>query len=145
MLWRLYINLHIIFSFFSVIYFLKRISEFNYYGDYMTVYVQNVITPNMNSEVELVQIPTPITWEELDQVLQDGNYINSMGHDDIAKMVGLTKNRISISLQDGDVVYIAQYIGPRLKEGQTTLPKGAKIIPIRYDIVHKRRISISSL
>ena len=111
----------------------------------MTIYVQNVITPNMNSEVELAQIPTPITWEEFDQVLQDGNFINSMGHDDIAKMVGLTKNRISISLQDGDVVYIAQYIGPRLEEGQTTLPKGAKIIPIKYDIVHKRRISISPL
>ena len=30
----------------------------------MTIYVQNVITPNMNSEVELAQIPTPITWED---------------------------------------------------------------------------------
>lgn len=105
-------------------------------------YVGNVCTPNMNSEVELVQIPTAISWEEFDEALK-GDFINCMGHDDVAHMVGLEKNRISISLRDGDVIFIAQYIGPRLEEGTTVLPDGAKIVPIRYDIIHKRRIVIS--
>ena len=35
-------------------------------------------------------------------------------------------NRISVTLKPGDVLYVAQYSGPRLEEGSTELPEGAK-------------------
>lgn len=34
-------------------------------------------------------------------------------------------NRVSVKLDPGDVLYVAQYNGPRLEEGTTELPEGA--------------------
>ena len=56
-----------------------------------------------------------------------------VGHADIAAMlsrligVDVPVNRVSVSLQPGDTLIVGQYIGPRLPEGATALPEGAKI------------------
>lgn len=56
-----------------------------------------------------------------------------VGHADIARIIsGLIGEEIpvcrdTISLKPGDCLWVAQYIGPRLPEGTTTLPEGAKI------------------
>ena len=56
-----------------------------------------------------------------------------VGHADIAKIIsGLLNctvpvNRQSICMEFGDVLYVGQYVGPRLPEGCTTIPEGAKI------------------
>jgi hypothetical protein len=47
--------------------------------------------------------------------------------EDIARMVEAAKNRPTIKTATGDKAIVAQYIGPRLPEGATTLPEGAKI------------------
>lgn len=57
--------------------------------------------------------------------------ISAIGHADTANILSgilgfhVEQNRISVDLGDKDVLYIAQYIGPRLQEGSTTLPEGA--------------------
>lgn len=57
-----------------------------------------------------------------------------IGHADTAAIVGrlvgrpgLKANRESVTLQPGDVVFVAQLTGGRLPEGATTLPEGFEI------------------
>lgn len=55
---------------------------------------------------------------------------SAIGHVDTAKVVSnilgfeVKPNRVSIKLTESDVLYVAQYTGPRLPEGATTLPEG---------------------
>jgi hypothetical protein len=59
--------------------------------------------------------------------------ISVIGHADTAavmsSMLGreLVADRRSIQLEDGDLLLVGQYIGPRLPEGATALPDGARI------------------
>lgn len=55
--------------------------------------------------------------------LQD--YVSVVGHPDTAKILGVAFNRVTLKLQKGDQLLIAQYDGPRLPEGATELPEGA--------------------
>jgi hypothetical protein len=56
-----------------------------------------------------------------------------IGHTDTARVVGsilgvdIEPNRVTVKLNPGDILYVAQYVGPRLLEGATTLPSGARI------------------
>jgi hypothetical protein len=65
--------------------------------------------------------------------LKKHGFVSIVGHDSTANilacMLDLTVpvNRVSIQLQDGDTLVVAQYNGPRLKEGETVLPPGATI------------------
>ena len=58
---------------------------------------------------------------------------SAIGHVDTAKVVSnilgfeVKPNRVSIKLTESDVLYVAQYTGPRLLEGATMLPEGANI------------------
>jgi hypothetical protein len=61
-----------------------------------------------------------------------GPVVSAIGHADTARLVGaqlgieLPPARISVTL-GGDPVLVAQYVGPRLPEGATELPEGARI------------------
>lgn len=56
-----------------------------------------------------------------------------VGHQDTAKLISkilgfeVPFNRTSLTLKEQDVLYVAQYKGPRLPEGATELPEGATI------------------
>ena len=56
-----------------------------------------------------------------------------IGHADTAAVVGnilnrkIETNRVSITLTDNDVLYVAQVVGGRLPEGATTIPFGMGI------------------
>lgn len=58
---------------------------------------------------------------------------SAIGHQDTAKVVSsilgfeVKPNRVSLMLTENDVLYVAQYTGPRLPEGATTLPEGANL------------------
>ena len=58
---------------------------------------------------------------------------SAIGHVDTAKVVSnilgfeVKPNRVSIKMSESDVLYVAQYTGPRLPEGATTLPEGASL------------------
>jgi hypothetical protein len=67
------------------------------------------------------------------QESSDFELTSAIGHEDLARIVSkrlgveLPTNRISVTLTPDDVVVVIQYTGPRLPEGTTKLPKGAKI------------------
>ena len=50
--------------------------------------------------------------------------VSVVGHQDTAKVLGVAFNRVSTTLEVGDVLYVAQLQGGRLPEGVTTLPEG---------------------
>jgi hypothetical protein len=52
--------------------------------------------------------------------------VSVVGHADTASILGVAFNRATIKLNLGDVLIVAQYDGPRLAEGTTTLPDGAR-------------------
>lgn len=58
---------------------------------------------------------------------------SAVGHESTAKVVSnilgfeVKPKRVSIKLTESDVLYVAQYTGPRLPEGATTLPEGASL------------------
>mgnify|MGYP002524038957 FL=1 len=58
---------------------------------------------------------------------------SAIGHADTARIVSnilgfeVKPNRVSIKLTEEDILYVAQYTGPRLSEGATSLPEGASI------------------
>lgn len=74
------------------------------------------------------------TWK-----LSDGTWIDHLvsviGHEDTAKVLEVAYNRTSISLQPGDVLYVAQLVGGRLPEGSTTLPEGFKFEFFKVELV----------
>ena len=63
-----------------------------------------------------------------------------VGHADTAAClatllrVAVAFNRESVKLVPGDTLYVAQYSGPRLPEGTTTLPEGAGFKFLRVDV-----------
>ena len=66
--------------------------------------------------------------------LDRDEFTSIVGHADMASvltnMLGkeVKFNRVSTSLELGDELIWAQYDGPRLAEGATSLPEGAKVV-----------------
>ena len=50
--------------------------------------------------------------------------ISCVGHADTAAVLGVEMRRVSVTLQPGDSMFVAQLRGGRLPEGATTLPEG---------------------
>jgi len=74
-----------------------------------------------------------LSLEEAQRLVREaGTVVSAIGHADTARLVGrqlgieLPADRRSVQLGD-EYVLIAQYIGPRLPEGTTELPSGARI------------------
>ena len=65
-------------------------------------------------------------------VHEAGTVVSAIGHADTARLVGqqlgveLPPDRRSVTLGD-ELMLVAQYVGPRLPEGATELPSGARI------------------
>lgn len=86
-----------------------------------------------------------ITPEDVKSAYQVGNSVNShVGHADTARVfesilndgykekdggvyMPIAVNRESLKLNFLDILFVGQYIGPRLPEGATTLPEGATV------------------
>lgn len=82
----------------------------------------------------------PVTKEEVKQELQEG-FVSAMGHADTANVISnelginVEVNRISVSLNKGDILLVAQLVGGRLPEGATTLPEGFKFKYLKVELV----------
>lgn len=73
----------------------------------------------------LTTFPTVIKVEECSK--EDAlstDILSVVGHQDTANVLGVTFNRISVRLNKGDVLFVAQIVGGRLPEGCTKLPEG---------------------
>ena len=87
------------------------------------VFSSGMIHFNMDLEVRVVDL------DEFKIVARDA--VSTVGHEDTANVLsGILErpvefNRVSTQLEPGDIVCVAQYDGPRLPLGATSLPEGA--------------------
>ena len=92
------------------------------------MYISNAFSLSMVDPNATIKV-SPLTAEEVAALPLE----SAIGHADTAKVVGgllgidLPANRVNISLKPGEKMVVAQYIGPRLSEGATQLPVGARI------------------
>lgn len=92
------------------------------------MYISNAFSLNMVAPTATIKV-SPLTAEEVAVLPLE----SAIGHADTARVVSgllgidLAPNRVSISLRPGEKMIVAQYIGPRLPEGATQLPSGARI------------------
>jgi len=96
----------------------------------MTI-IGNALSLNMlNGDATLSIIK--VRREVAREFLADG-FVSSIGHADTAAVVSddlgleIPVNRITVILEPGTTLVVAQYRGPRLPEGTTKLPEGATI------------------
>ena len=67
------------------------------------------------------------------EIEEEGGFTSVVGHADTAaifsSLLGLDVpcNRTTFHLEEGVTLFVGQYKGPRLPEGATTLPEGAKV------------------
>ena len=92
----------------------------------MSIYLSNAFSLQMQGE--FFAETSPISIEDVPK-----NFISIVGHADVAAVLSdllgykVPVNRVTVSLQPGDVLFVGQYCGPRLPEGATKLPEGAVI------------------
>lgn len=92
------------------------------------MYISNAFSLSMVAPSATVKVSL-MTAEEVAALPLE----SAIGHADTAKVVGgllgidLPANRANISLNPGEKMVVAQYIGSRLPEGATQLPEGARI------------------
>jgi len=105
----------------------------------MTVYLGSAFSLNMLSLASPFQIKgKPIEVEEAKKLAQGAS--SAVGHANtaavFADVLGLPVafNRATVNLNPGDVLLVGQYQGPRLEEGATKLPDGAKIAWIKLTV-----------
>lgn len=83
------------------------------------IYLGNAFSLQMLQRAATVQVSTvskeEIPWQKV---------VSVVGHADTAAVLGVPCQRASITLNAGDVLYVAQLVGGRLPEGTTTLPEG---------------------
>lgn len=60
--------------------------------------------------------------------------VSVVGHKETANILGVEFNRASITLNKGDVLYVAQVVGGRLPEGCTQLPEGFAFKYLKVEI-----------
>lgn len=94
--------------------------------------IGNAFSGNM---LDLAEMPVNVMFSKVDveTVKNIDNLESCIGHVDTAAVVSdvlgkkVDANRVTVTLKKGDCMIIAQYIGPRLTEGTTKLPEGARI------------------
>lgn len=105
------------------------------------VYIGNAFSTRMMVGDGDVHIRT-ISEKEFEEVKSTAHSI--VGHPDTANVLGVKMNRESITLSEGDVLYIAEIKGgKRLPEGATKLPEGFaftyKKVWVTYPIIKMGR------
>lgn len=113
------------------------------------LFITNAFSINMLEGGTMVDF-IPMSIEEVKKYISRtttgsfaANIVSAIGHADMAKIVSdqlemaIPMNRVSVKLsvergKISDTALVAQYSGPRLAEGATSLPDGAEI---RYWLV----------
>ena len=90
-------------------------------------YLANAFSLQMLDLSDAVSVEiVPVTKEEV----AASGFESVVGHQDTANVlttllgVEVPMQRVSVRLESGDVLYVAQVTGGRLPEGATTLPEG---------------------
>lgn len=100
------------------------------------IYLGNAFSGQMIAGNALIR-KTRVTPEDVAKV----DWESCIGHPDTANVVSgilereVACQRVSISLNKGDVLYVAQVMGGRLPEGATKLPDGFELVFDKYEII----------
>lgn len=86
----------------------------------MTKYISNAFSLQMLGASN----KGTISYEEIERPDNLSEYVSVVGHTDTAKVLGVAFNRVSLTLEKGDELLVAQLVGGRLLEGATELPEG---------------------
>lgn len=84
----------------------------------------------VSNAFSLQMLASPHTFISVDEISEEefkreaADAISAVGHPDTAAVLGVAFNRVSLKLNRGDELYVAQLVGGRLPEGATTLPEG---------------------
>lgn len=90
-------------------------------------------------EEALVKV-APLSKDELVAELKEG-FISAVGHADTASvlsedlLVEIDASRLSLTLERGDILFVAQLTGGRLPEGSTSLPEGFSFAFLKVELV----------
>ena len=102
----------------------------------MAVVIANAFSLNMlDLEVGVTNLQIcPASPDVIRQEIEEeGGFTSVVGHADTAaifsSLLGLDVpcNRATFHLEEGDALFVGQYKGPRLPEGATSLPEGARV------------------
>jgi len=106
----------------------------------MRVVIANAFSLNMLdlseglTDLEVYATSAELVREEIATAEEcGGEVVSIVGHADTAAVFStllgrpVPVNRVNIKLTQGVILLVGQYIGPRLPEGATTLPEGARI------------------
>lgn len=100
------------------------------------LYIGNAFSLNMITDIigdGMVIKIYPLTTEEVKNVLSANKFQSIVGHEDTANIltnmlgIKIQFNRTTARLSKNDELIVAQYTGPRLEQGATSLPEGARI------------------
>ena len=100
------------------------------------IVVANAFSLNMmNLEVGITNLQVCPTCPEFirEEIEAAGGFTSIVGHADTAaifsSLLGLDVpcNRATLLMDEGTTLFVGQYKGPRLPEGATNLPEGAKV------------------
>ena len=100
------------------------------------IVIANAFSINMLSlEVGVTDLQVcPASPDVIRQEVEEaGGFSSIVGHADTAtifsSLLGLEVpcNRATFQLEEDHILFVGQYKGPRLPEGATTLPEGAKV------------------
>jgi hypothetical protein len=97
------------------------------------LYVSNAFSLSMLDREGPAFTPQAITLQGAKELVRAAEWESAVGHENTAALFakvldwGVPANRVSIRLGENDQLLVGQYVGPRLEEGATSLPEGARI------------------
>ena len=102
----------------------------------MSVVIANAFSLNMLSlDVGITNIQICPTSPDVirQEVEEAGGFTSIVGHPDTATVfsrlleLDVPCNRATLMLEEDTILFVGQYKGPRLPEGATSLPEGARV------------------
>ena len=99
----------------------------------MAIYLSNAFSLSMIAHLGHCDLDVTTNICNYQQMVEDLKPTSIVGHQDTANLfsnilcMDVPMNRVSVTLEKGDILIVGQYTGPRLPEGTSILPEGASI------------------
>ena len=99
----------------------------------MAIYLSNAFSLSMIAHLGHCDLDVNTNICNYQQMVEDLKPTSIVGHQDTANLfsnilcMDVPMNRVSVTLEKGDILIVGQYTGPRLPEGTSILPEGASI------------------
>mgnify|MGYP003617133033 FL=1 len=99
----------------------------------MAIYLSNAFSLSMIAHLGHCDLDVTTNICNYQQMVEALKPISVVGHEDTANLfsnilcMDVPMNRVSVTLEKGDILIVGQYTGPRLPEGTSILPEGASI------------------